>query len=917
MKNKVLYIIILALLMSGKLFSQSISRAEYFFDNDPGVGLGTLVPSLTPGDSIEKNFNFDISSLNSGYHRLLLRTRDTKGRWSLVMSRKFYIYDPTFIDLTSPSPDILGFEYFFDVDAGVGSGTWINTTTIGDSAVETIDFSTAGLSEGYHKLIIRAKDADGKWGLVRLFKFYIYSDIYKSLVKKSPKILAAEYFFDKDTVPPGEGNTLNVGEGNEVEWTGQISVAGLDVGEHVLFIRVKDSTGIWSQSYPKLFNVVDLVSGTNSPICAGSSDGEATITMNGGIPPFTYLWNDPLQQTTQTATGLQAGAYTVTVTDQAGAVVKESVKITEFDTIQIDITTSDTECNEANGSATASATGDNPPYDYLWTSGSEEESATDLRSGIYLVTVTDNAGCSNTEVATINDIGGPVISVNAIQNLKCAGDANGIIDINVTGGTPPYDYSWSNGETSQDVMNLKAGNYEIVVKDANGCMAAKSIRIQQPAPITFSMDVTPADCGINNGTATVMVTGGTVPYAYHWDGLTPPYNATRNNLAAGVYTVTVEDKNNCSSSIKVPISETGAPTVNVTSVSQSSCGMQDGKILISVAGGTGSYTYDWKKDGVTVNTLKDLTGAAPGDYNVAVSDGSGCKSYAAATIPAKLPPTPQICLVTVDSVKGKNQIAWNKVNGAGIVSYNIYRETTSSEVFDLIATRPYDSLSLFTDVFADPRNRSWRYKISAVDGCGVESRLSPPHKTMHLTINLGILNSVNLIWNHYEGFVPLNNSYNIWRYSGGKSEILTTVPNNDNSYTDLTPPDGQVYYVVEAVHPTGCTPSLKAETLNSSRSNRQNKLKTGITDEYNDLYNVNIYPNPGNGLFNVTFDFPVKKEVEIKIFDLTGKIVYVNKISGEKTNPNFQIDISSYAQGIYQLNLKTDRKIFNMPLIIE
>ncbi len=915
MKNKVLVICILALLTYGQLFSQFVSRAEYFFDTDPGVGMGISVPTFAPGDSIDNDLSFNISSLNAGYHWLQLRVRDTRGRWSLVISQKFYIYDPTYVDLTRPSPNITGFEYFFDTDEGIGTGNWISTTAVGDSAIKEINFPTTGLSEGYHNLIVRAKDADGIWGLAKTYKFYIYDDTYYSLFKVSPKIVAAEYYFDKDTLPPGEGTPLNISEGDEVEWTGQISVAGLDAGEHVLFIRVKDSAGVWSTAYPKLFNVVDLISETNSPICAGSSDGEATITMNGGVPPFTYLWNDPLQHTTQTATGLIAGTYTVTVTDNEGAVVKESVIITEFDTIQIDITTSDTECNEENGSATATATGDNPPYDYLWTSGSDEESAIDLRSGIYLVTVTDNAGCANTAVATINDIGGPVINVNAIQHLKCGGDANGIIDINVTGGTPPYTYSWSNGEATQDILNLKAGNYEVTVVDADGCMAAKSIRVEQPAPLTFSQEVTPADCGLTNGSATITVTGGILPYAYTWEGLAAPHNATRNNLGAGVYTLQVTDKNSCTASAKVVISEIGAPTVNIVSVLKSSCGNQDGQILISVAGGTGSYTYNWKKDAVNVSTSKNLTGVGPGDYNIAVSDGSGCRTFAAATIPAELPPTPQICLVTVDSVTRKTQIAWNKTAGAGIVSYNIYRETSSAGVFDLIATRSYDSLSLYTDYFADPRNRSWRYKISAVNGCNTESKLSSPHKTMHLTINLGILNSINLLWNHYEGFVPLNNSYNIWRYSSGKSEIINVIPSNQNSYTDLTPPDGQVYYVVEAVHQTGCTPTLKAGTLNSSRSNRQSKLQTGISDNLTRPYNVNIYPNPGKGLFNVSIDPPEKGNVELKISDLSGKVVYVNNIPAG--NFNFQIDLSGFVQGIYHLTLKTDKQIFNRPLIIE
>ncbi|KKK86022.1 hypothetical protein LCGC14_2767400, partial [marine sediment metagenome] len=187
---------------------------------------------------------------------------------------------------------------------------------------------------------------------------------------------------------------LNITPGNEVEWTGGISVEGIEAGDHILFIRVRDSVGVWSIVYTKPFSIVGLSSVTNSPICQGSEDGIATVTIKGGKRPFTYLWDDPEQQSDSTATGLKAGTYTVTVLDSDGAVIKEQVEITEFDPIAIAITTSDTECKESKGSATAVATGQNPPFSYLWTSGSDKASATNLSSGIWEVTVTDNVGNS-------------------------------------------------------------------------------------------------------------------------------------------------------------------------------------------------------------------------------------------------------------------------------------------------------------------------------------------------------------------------------------------------------------------------------------------------------------------------------------------------------------------------------------------
>jgi hypothetical protein len=908
-------------LSAGNIFSQIINYAEYFFDTDPGVrGAGTteITSIIMSGDSVVKNFDFDVSSLGAGYHRLNIRVQDDLGRWSIVKSYKFYIYDDTYADLTIPPADISGFEYLFDNDTGAGTGTWISATMTADSAVKEADIPTTGLTPGYHKIITRARDADGIWSTSFARKFYVYDTTYKSLVKEPPKIVAAEYFFDKDNIAQGQGTSLSITPGDSVKWTGNVSVDGLESGDHVLFIRVKDSTGLWSISHAQPFNVVDLTTETNSPICQGSADGKAKVTVEGGTPPFTFLWDDPFQQTADSATGLSPGIYTVTVTDAKGAILKELVTITQYDTIQINITTSDTECNEANGSATAIATGENPPFEYLWTSGSEEQSASELRSGVHVVTVTDFKGCTNTGIATINDIGGPEITVKAIQHLKCAGDADGIIDISVAGGTPPYIYSWSNGEITQDMMNLKAGTYEIIVTDANGCLAAKSIRVEAPQPLTFALSVNTSDCGLTTGSATVSVSGGTIPYYYVWEGFPSPHSATRENLGAGVYSVTVTDKNSCSAIARIAVSEDGAPAVNITSVIQSTCGNTDGQILISVAGGTGSYTYNWKKEGVSVSTSKNLTGVGPGEYNLVVSDGSGCMTYAAATIPAELPPAQQICLVTVDTVSNKNLVVWTKNAGLGIVSYKIYRETTSAGVFDLVATRPYDSLSSFIDTLADPLVRSWRYKISAVDGCGNESRLSAPHKTMHLTINLGIVNSFNLIWNHYEGFVPYNSSYNIWRWSNGTWTMIDVVPSINNSYTDYTAPEGLLWYYVEAVHPTGCTPT-KAGTLNSSRSNRQSRLKygEGIDNPFVNLYNLRIYPNPSDGIFNLSMENLRSEDLDVKVYDLTGRMVYINQLSGQRDKLEFQIDLSGCAKGIYHLYLKTDQGIFNRLLIIE
>ncbi|KPK80361.1 MAG: hypothetical protein AMS27_17130, partial [Bacteroides sp. SM23_62_1] len=249
MKNKVLLIMLIVGLSAGNIFSQTINYAEYFFDTDPGIrGAGTIeIPSISMvGDSVVKGFNFDVSSLGVGYHWLTIRVQDDLGLWSIANSHKFYVYDDTYTDLTKPSADITGFEYLFDNDTGAGTGTWISATMTADSAVKETDIPATGLTPGYHKLITRTRDAEGLWSTSFARKFYVYDTTYKSLVKESSKIVAAEYYFDEDTFPQGQGNALSITPGDEVEWSGNISVEGLLSGKHVLFIRVKDSVGLWS-----------------------------------------------------------------------------------------------------------------------------------------------------------------------------------------------------------------------------------------------------------------------------------------------------------------------------------------------------------------------------------------------------------------------------------------------------------------------------------------------------------------------------------------------------------------------------------------------------------------------------------------------------------------------------------------------
>jgi hypothetical protein len=216
--------------------------------------------------------------------------------------------------------------------------------------------------------------------------------------------------------------------------------------------------------------------------------------------------------------------------------------------------------------------------------------------------------------------------------------------------------------------------------------------------------------------------------------------------------------------------------------------------------------------------------------------------------------------------------------------------------------------------------RSYRYKLTAVDDCGNESDFSESHLTMHLTMNLGLNGVINLIWNHYEGFdVP---TYNIWRWSdihGWKK--IASLPANLTSYTDYNPPTGDITYYVEVEKPGGCTiTELKAGTLNSSKSNRQSRLKTKSTvsvDFTQSWSGLQVYPNPTNGIFTVElFDEDVDN-LTIELYDSRGVLFLNDLINSSGSIIRSEVDISSAPSGVYHLKVTAKDRTTVRKIILE
>ncbi len=398
------------------------------------------------------------------------------------------------------------------------------------------------------------------------------------------------------------------------------TISGLNAGTYT--VTVTDANGctdvgsvtIIDEAGPEI-----SVTGANET-CTGSN-GSATATVSGGTAPIGYAWSNG--GTDATISGLNAGTYTVTVTDANGCTDVGSVTIIDEAGPEVSVTGANETCTGSNGSATATVSGGTSPIGYAWSNGGTDATISGLRAGTYTVTVTDANGCTDVGSVTIIDEAGPEVNVTG-ENETCTG-SNGSATATVSGGTSPIGYAWSNGGTDATISGLRAGTYMVTVTDANGCTDVGSVTIIDEAGPEVSVTGANETCTGSNGSATATVSGGTAPIGYAWsNGGT---DATISGLSAGTYMVTVTDANGCTDAGSVTIIDEAGPEVNVTGENET-CTGSNGSATATVSGGTSPIGYAWSNGG----TDATISGLRAGTYTVTVTDANGCTDVGSVTI---------------------------------------------------------------------------------------------------------------------------------------------------------------------------------------------------------------------------------------------------------------------------------------------
>lgn len=424
---------------------------------------------------------------------------------------------------------------------------------------------------------------------------------------------------------------------------------------------------------PSALNAV--VQTTIDVTCYGDCDGSLAALASGGTPPYTYLWNDPGAQTTQTATGLCPGTYDCIVSDANGC--NFVITGTVGEPLEIILTSSDVDafCNTPSGSATVNIVqGGVGAITYNWNpTGQSGQTATNLLPNTYTVTVTDATGCSAQATATVGNIPPGVATSQLVANAQCNGACDGEATVSMAGGNAPFTYQWFDantgipiGQTTQNATGLCAGDYYVEVTDVNGCLSTSgNVTITEPAALSLTLNPTPVHCsGACNGTIIATPAGGTVlaNYSYQWNDPLSQTTATAVNLCSQTYAVTVTDDNGCSITDSAFIN-TPNPIILDSTVVNANCGQPDGQGCVIASGGTAPYTYLWPNN--TTNSC--AVGLAANTYIVDVTDANGCTEQIAVEVTDLSGPTAGIIAQTDVSCFGGNDgtATVNMIGGAG------------------------------------------------------------------------------------------------------------------------------------------------------------------------------------------------------------------------------------------------------------
>lgn len=402
-------------------------------------------------------------------------------------------------------------------------------------------------------------------------------------------------------------------------------------------IRVNDSVGCIKDSTITLVEslVLNVSIGKTDISCNSLTDGKAAVVILSNGIGFSRVWTGPNGFTSSSAqiSNLNQGYYSVKVTETvtgcsafANSVIVMPTKLT----VGIGKVTNALCFNSADGTISTNSSGGRSPYSYTWSGPNGYFAATanitNAKSGSYTVIVTDSSGCIGSTGASVTQPT-QLSVIQSITDLRCYGYSIGEIDLATSGGTTPYQYSWSNSATTKKVTQLAAGQYSVTISDSNGCFITRTYGISTPTELELTYNSADIKCyGQTTGSVTLLAAGGTFPWTY---GVVGPNGYTSSvvsnkNLSAGTYKIYLTDNNNCKDSETVVITQPNELIVTKSAVQPSCFGLK-GSFSIAVSGGTSPFSYEWlDSSGSLYAATQNVVSVDIGRYRYTVVDANQC-----------------------------------------------------------------------------------------------------------------------------------------------------------------------------------------------------------------------------------------------------------------------------------------------------
>lgn len=674
--------------------------------------------------------------------------------------------------------------------------------------------------------------------------------------------------------------------------------------------------------------------------CNGQTSPQVQVIASGGtallgLNPYNIIWNDG--QTTDIRTDLKAGNYTVTVTDARGCqFTDDKIFIIDPAPIAPSISATAVLCNGgATGTALVSATGgtlgvlDESTYKYLWSNGATTANVSGLSAVTYSVIVEDDYLCTGTASITIAQPSA-LRATTQVTNVLCNGESNGSVNVNANGGTPPYRYAIDNGAVGSANLfgSLAIGNHIVRVIDNNNCEFTASFTITQPLPIVISTPTVVATClGSSTGSITLTATGGIGTLRYSWTGPNG-FTATKaaiTGLAAGAYTLTVTDANNCINSTTVTVSVASTLTISGTVTNVGCYGAATGSIsLVSPAVQIG-IAYAWSGPNNYKSTARDIGALKAGTYTVTIKQGacSYLQSFTVNQPSASLAMT--LTKGDITSCSGLGSITVASTGGTAPYQYSINSGVfQSSGTFTGLAAGTYAvrvrdaNLCLFSSSITIADNGNDPYEPNDKQTVAVAY-------TMNSVIKARIAPAATDIdWYKFTTKATPVPTYTVTlthptvRYAFDLYDSRARLVTPTTSVAGSTATKSYTNLVAGAVYSLRIQGSLSLVCYQLSITDggallpavnpMLNSIATASIDSKKTMSVVNhleasVVPNPHPGQFNLTVNSPAKGTGNITLMTASGQIISQRKLQLNKGNNTIRYENINPGMLIYRVTL--------------